>query len=131
MPRVAVSAAYFRRSLGNFTHTDALQVGPVDYSPYCITAPTTDSRLPLSGQPICGLYDVSVAARPNLSINRVVDFAEATKRSQVFNGFDLTISARKDKLLLAGGTGSGKTVRSTARRSTARTCASATTRPRC
>jgi hypothetical protein len=108
MPRVAVSASYFRRSFGNFTHTDALQVGPGDYSPYCITAPT-DSRLPLSGQTICGLYDVSATARPNLSINRLVDFADTSKRSQVFNGIDLTISARRDKLLLAGGVGSGKT----------------------
>jgi hypothetical protein len=107
-PRVAVSAAYFRRSYGNFTHTDALQVGPSDYSPFCITAPT-DNRLPLSGQTICGLYDVSVAARPNLSINRLVDFADPSKRSQVFNDIDLTVSARKDKLLLAGGIGSGKT----------------------
>jgi hypothetical protein len=108
LPRIAVSAAYFHRSFGNFTHTDALQVGPTDYTPYAITAPT-DPRLPLSGQTIAGLYDVSVAARPNLSINRVVAFADASKRSQVFNGLDLTISARRDKLLLAGGTGSGKT----------------------
>ncbi|HEV3141115.1 MAG TPA: carboxypeptidase regulatory-like domain-containing protein [Vicinamibacterales bacterium] len=108
LPRVAVSAAYFRRSFGNFTHTNALSVVPNDYSPFCITAPT-DSRLPLSGQAICGLYDVSVAARGNLSINRLVEFADPSKRSQVFNGVDLTISARKNNLLLAGGTGSGKT----------------------
>ena len=108
LPRVAVSAAYFHRSFGNFTHTDALSVGPSDYAPYSILAPV-DDRLPLSGQVISGLYDVSVAARPNLSINRIVDFADASKRSQVFNGIDLTITARKDRLLLAGGTGSGKT----------------------
>jgi hypothetical protein len=108
LPRVAVSAAYFRRSFGNFTHTDALLVGPGDYSPYCITAPI-DSRLPLSGQAICGLFDVSPTARPNLSINRQVAFADPSLRSQVFNGIDLTISARKNRLLFAGGTGSGKT----------------------
>ena len=108
MPRVAVSAAYFRRWFGNITHTDALGVGPADYSPYCITAPA-DNRLPLGAQTICGLFDVSATARPLLSVNRVVDFTDPAKRSTVFNGFDLTISARKDKLLLAGGTGSGKT----------------------
>jgi len=108
MPRVAVSAAYFRRWYGNFTHTDALGVGPGDYTPYCITAPT-DTRIgPLSGQAVCGLFDVTTTARPNLAINRVVDFADRAKRSQVFNGFDFTISARKDKLLLAGGTGTGR-----------------------
>ena len=109
MPRVAISAAYFRRWFGNFTHTDALGVGPSDYTPFCITAPT-DSRIgPLSGQPVCGLFDVTATARPLLSVNRVVDFADTTKRSQIFNGFDFTISARKDKLLLAGGTSTGRT----------------------
>jgi hypothetical protein len=108
-PRVAVSAAYFRRWFGNFTHTDALGVGPADYSPYCVTAPT-DSRIgPLSGQPVCGLFDVSATARPLLAVNRVVDFADPGKRSQIFNGFDYTISARKDKLLLAGGASTGRT----------------------
>ncbi|HMD37299.1 MAG TPA: TonB-dependent receptor, partial [Vicinamibacterales bacterium] len=108
LPRVAVSAAYFRRSFGNFTHTDAQLVGPGDYTPYGITAPI-DSRLPLSGQVISGLYDVTAAARPNLAINRIVAFADTSNRSQVFNGIDLTITARKERLLLAGGTGSGKT----------------------
>jgi hypothetical protein len=108
LPRVAVSASYFRRSFGNFTHTDAQLVGPGDYTPYGITAPV-DSRLPLSGQVISGLYDVTTTARPNLAINRIVAFADASNRSQVFNGIDLTITARKERLLLAGGTGSGKT----------------------
>lgn len=108
-PRVAVSAAYFRRRFGNFTHTDALGVGPSDYTPYCINAPN-DARIgPLSGQPVCGLFDVTTTARPLLAVNRVVDFADTTERSQVFNGMDLTISARKDKLLLAGGTSTGRT----------------------
>src|SRR6185436_18449749 len=93
-PRVAVSGAYFRRWYGNFTHTDALGVGPSDYTPYCIMAPT-DARIgTLSGQSICGLFDVTATARPLLAVNRVVDFADSSKRSQVFNGVDLTISAQ-------------------------------------
>jgi hypothetical protein len=109
IPRVSVSAAYYRRWFGNFTHTDALGVGPGDYTPFCITAPN-DARLPNSGQAVCGLFDVAPTARPLLSVNRVVDFADTSKRSQVFNGFDFTISARiRDKLLLAGGTGTGRT----------------------
>lgn len=108
-PRVAVSGAYFRRWYGNFTHTDALGVGPNDYTPYCITAPTDPRIGPLSGQSICGLFDVTPTARPLLAVNRVVDFADSSKRSQVFNGFDLTVSARKEKLLIAGGTSTGRT----------------------
>jgi len=108
-PRVSVGAAYYRRWFGNFTHTDALGVGPSDYTPYCITAPP-DSRLPNSGEAVCGLFDVTPTARPLLSVNRLVDFANTANRSQVFNGFDVTMSARiHDKLLLAGGTGTGRT----------------------
>lgn len=55
------------------------------------------------------LFDVSTAVRPPLSVNRVVDFADSTKRSQVFDGFDFTISARKNRLLMAGGTSTGRT----------------------
>jgi hypothetical protein len=108
MPRVAVSAAYFRRWFGNYTHTDALGVSPGDYTPYCVTAPTDPRIGPLSGQSVCGLFDPSAAARPLLSVNRVVDFST---RQEVFNGMDFTISARKDKLLLAGGGSSGRTRR--------------------
>jgi hypothetical protein len=100
--------AYFRRQFGNYTHTDALLVGPSDYDPYCINAPN-DARLPTAGQQICGLYDVRAAARPNLAINRLVDFADTAKRSNVFNGFDYTMSAHlRDKLILGGGASTGR-----------------------
>lgn len=109
VPRVSVGAGYFRRWFGNFTHTDALLVGPSNYNGFCITAPVND-QLPNSGQPVCGLFDVTPTARPNLSINRLVDFADSSLRSQTFNGFDVTVTARlQDKLLLGGGVSSGKT----------------------
>ena len=38
--------------------TDNLRVTPADYSPYCVTVPV-DARLPLSGQQLCGLYDIN------------------------------------------------------------------------
>ena len=107
-PRVSASFAYFRRQFGNYTHTDALLVGPSDYDPYCINAPS-DERLPTAGQQVCGLYDVRAAARPNLAINRLVDFADTAKRSNVFNGFDYTMSAHlRDKLILGGGASTGR-----------------------
>ena len=43
-----------RRWFGNYTHTDALLVGPGEYDPYCMNAPN-DPRLPNAGQQICGL----------------------------------------------------------------------------
>jgi hypothetical protein len=108
-PRVSASVGYFRRWFSNYTHTDALLVGPSDYDPFCVNAPSTDARLPNAGTQICGLFDVKPAARPNLSINRVVDFADTSKRSNVFNGVDYTVSARvRDKLLIAGGASTGR-----------------------
>jgi hypothetical protein len=109
MPRVSAGFGYFHRKFGNYTHTDALQVGAGDYTPYCITAPA-DSRLPNSGQPVCGLFDPTPTARPLLSVNRIVDLADGSSRYRTFNGFDYTLSAQaRDTLLLAGGASSGRT----------------------
>ena len=58
MPNVVVNVGYFRTWYGNFQVTDNLKVTPADYSPYCVTVPT-DPRLPLSGQQLCGLYDIN------------------------------------------------------------------------
>ena len=58
LPNLVVNAGYFRTWYGNFQVTDNLRVTPADYSPYCVTVPV-DDRLPLSGQQLCGLYDIN------------------------------------------------------------------------
>ena len=58
LPNLVVNAGYFRTWYGNFMVTDNQRVTPADYSPYCVTVPT-DARLPLSGQQLCGLYDIN------------------------------------------------------------------------
>ncbi len=61
MPRVGVSANYFRRWWGNLNVTQNRATAPTDYDDYCITAPV-DARLPGGGgNQICGLYDVTPA----------------------------------------------------------------------
>ncbi len=71
MNRFAVSATYARTIYGNFTVTDNLNLTPGDYDPYCITLPV-DSRLPRSGQQLCGLYD----QRTNVATSNLVTFAD-------------------------------------------------------
>ena len=69
--RLAVSATYARTIYGNFSVTDNLNLTPADYDPYCITLPT-DSRLPRSGQQLCGLWD----QRINVATSNLVGFAD-------------------------------------------------------
>jgi hypothetical protein len=90
-----------------------------------------DPRLPTAGEQICGLFDVQAAARPNLAINRLVDFADSEVRYNVFNGFDYTISAHlRDKLILSGGASTGRVHNVNCETFDSLTCASAITRHR-
>ena len=83
---ISVTAGYYRNWFGNFSATDNLEVGPEDYSPYCITAPT-DPRLPGGGgYQVCGLYDISEAKfrRVNNLITRASHFGKQTRTNDFF-----------------------------------------------
>ena len=54
---IGLNVGYFRTWYGGFLATDNQVLTPGSYDSYCVTAPT-DSRLPNSGQRLCGLYDV-------------------------------------------------------------------------
>jgi hypothetical protein len=109
-PGMALNAGYYRTWFGNFTVTDNRAVTSADFDTYCVTAPT-DTRLgSVSGQQLCGLYDVKPA-----SFGRVDNFITSVdpfgKRSEVYNGFDVSMNARfGNGGLLQGGLSSGKTV---------------------
>lgn len=90
LANVALNAGYYRTWQGNISLTDNLAVTAADFTPYCITAPA-DRRLPGGGgYPVCGLYDVSPARFGQ--IQNLVTFA--SDRSNVFDGFDASLSAR-------------------------------------
>jgi len=106
--RVAAEVSYFRRAQGHFTTTDNLDVGPSDFTPYCVTAPT-DLRLPNGGgYQICGLYDIS-AAKFGVATNNLVTFVDNYgKQTEVFNGVDVAVSARpRGNVFLTGGFATG------------------------
>jgi hypothetical protein len=95
-PGVAINAMYYRRWFGNFTTTDNLLVATGDFDPFCVTVPA-DGRLPGGGgNRICGLYDLNPG---KVGQNSSVVTAQQAygKQSEVYNGFDLTITARLPK----------------------------------
>jgi Carboxypeptidase regulatory-like domain len=111
--RTSMTFGYYRRWAGNFQATDNLSVTPADYDPFCVTAPV-DTRLPDGGgYQICGLYDVA-PAKAGQVVNRVVQAAVFGKRTQIYDGFDLTTSARfPNGAVINGGLNTGRTATNT------------------
>jgi hypothetical protein len=111
VPRVSFEASYNRRWWGNFIVTDNTAVGPADYQPWVITAPT-DSRLPNGGGYPVTVYTQTAAAAARPADNYVTwetDFGEA--RTRYWHGVDLTLNARlRGSLVLQGGTTTGRQV---------------------
>src|SRR4026207_2221680 len=89
---VGVKRASFRRWYAGFLTTDNQLTTASDYDSFCITVPT-DSRLPNSGERLCGLYDVKPAAF-GLVDNLVTQTSHYGKTTQVYNGVDVTLNAR-------------------------------------
>ena len=95
MARVSLEVGYYRRTFGNQTVTDNLDVTPADFNQFCIAAPT-DTRLGnVSGSQICGLYDIS-PAKAGLASNQIITFAKnySGETSQTYDGVDLNVNAR-------------------------------------
>jgi hypothetical protein len=100
LPRIGVSALYYRRSDGNNRVTDDRTLTPGSYDgPFCITAPTTDDRLTNAGQQVCGLYDIKPAFRSSSGTNSFVTFASSVdvKRQNINTGVELNVNARLAK----------------------------------
>jgi hypothetical protein len=108
--RAAVNVGYYRTIYGNFAVTDNLNLQPSDFDPFCVTVPE-DSRLPKSGQQLCGLYNARITpATSNFTTfsDNYVDkyplsgYTQSAEKEH-FNGVDLGFSAR----LVRGGTVGG------------------------
>jgi hypothetical protein len=109
-PGVALTAGYYRSWNGNFTTTDNRAVVPADFDPFCVNAPT-DTRLgSVSGTQLCGLYDVKVAKFGQVD-NLITANSNFGERTEVYNGFDVSINARfGEGGLFQGGLATGRTV---------------------
>jgi Carboxypeptidase regulatory-like domain len=109
-PGIALNVGYFRTWHGNFLVTDNQVTTPADYDPFCVTLPK-DSRLPGGGgNPICGLYDITPLKFGQID-NLVTQVSHYGRQTEVFNGIDVTITARFGQgRLLSGGLSTGGTV---------------------
>jgi len=97
-PRLSVTAGYYRRDFYNHQVTDNLNVGVNDWTTYSINTPT-DTRLPLSGQPI-PMYTLNTG-KVGVATDNLVTFS--TQNKTTYNGVEFTMNARGAKYLVFGG----------------------------
>jgi hypothetical protein len=111
LPRLSVSAGYFRRIYGNFNVVDNEALSASDFTQYSVSVPTTASgagSLPNAGQTIGGLFDQNINPAPR---NVVKDAATFGKQQSHWDGVDITLDARlRNGLFLQGGVSTGKTM---------------------
>jgi Carboxypeptidase regulatory-like domain len=89
---VGLNIAYYRTWYGGFLAQENLATPAANYDPFCITSPT-DSRLPFSGQQICGLYDITPTLFGRVD-NVVTQASHYGKQTEIFQGVDITLTAR-------------------------------------
>ncbi len=104
MSGVALDVAYWRTAFGNLAAVENRAVTPADFNEYRVTAPV-DSRLPDGGGYVLnGLYNVN-PSKFGQSDEYVSLSKNYGKETNVFNGFDVTLSARpRAGVLIQGGT---------------------------
>jgi hypothetical protein len=111
VPRLSVSAGYFRRVYGNFNVVDNEALSASDFTQYSVTVPTTSTpggTLPNAGGTIGGLFDPNINPAPR---NVVKDAATFGKQQSHWDGFDITLDARlRNGLFLQGGVSTGRTM---------------------
>jgi hypothetical protein len=108
IPRMSVDVQYARRWYGNIRVMDDLSVGPSNYTGVTITAPT-DSRLPNGGG--YSLTGMSLNAGVPPESYFVTLSNNYGKQTEVFDGVNVTVNARRQNGLLAqGGVGTGRQV---------------------
>jgi hypothetical protein len=103
---LAVTSSFYRRWDGNQTVTDNLVLTNADYTgPFCVPTPT-DPRLQ-AGSQVCGLYDITSAARARVG-QSLVTFAKKVGTGKgitaVTRGFDLNLNGRFQRnIFITGG----------------------------
>ena len=108
-PGVSLDVAYFRRAWINRSVVDNRALGGDDFEIGTITVPS-DSRLPDGGGGTLSFYDLkpgSVRVPDDLTV--LAD--NFGGESETWNGFDVTVDARIEDVLLQGGLSTGRVSR--------------------
>ncbi|HEY1304235.1 MAG TPA: carboxypeptidase regulatory-like domain-containing protein [Vicinamibacterales bacterium] len=109
LPYLVVNAGYYRTWYGNFMVIDNQRVTSADFSPYCVTVPT-DSRLTISGQQLCGLYDLNTDKVGQID-NLVTRAKNYGTHKEIYNGVDVNVQLRlKARATVGGGWNLGNAV---------------------
>ena len=96
-PGVALNIGYFHTRYGNFLVTDNEALTAADFDTYCVTRPTTPAKngfqMPGAGDALCGFYDLKPTSnRPPDLVRKLA--SDVGKRTEVYNGVDVTMTAR-------------------------------------
>ena len=106
--RLSVTFGYFRRVNGNFFVNDNEALTAADYTQFSVVAPSTDSRLPTSGQTLSGYVDQNRIVANRTVVKNAEQFG---KQLSHWDGFDVTVDARlRNGLFLQGGVSTGTTM---------------------
>ena len=103
---VSLDVGYFRRNQVNLSALDNRAVGPDDYVTATVNLPQ-DDRLPGGGGGTLSFYDLLPGSvRPTDELRTNAD--NFGGESQTWHGFDFTLDARVENLLLQGGVSTGR-----------------------
>ena len=106
---VSLDVGYFRRSYINFDAWDNLAVGPGDFQEYTITVPQ-DTRLPDGGGYPLTVVDMTPEAFARAQDNVRTGTDELGGESEMWQGVDVSVSARVENFLMQGGVATGRRV---------------------
>jgi hypothetical protein len=106
-PGISATVTFTRHWFENLLEVSNLLQNPsTDFSPFCVSAPV-DSRLPKSGQPICGFYNVN-PDKFGLTQNVVGLASNFGNTTDVYTGIDFTVNVRLPRgVVVQGGTSTG------------------------
>jgi len=97
-PRMSVTAGFYHRDFYNLQVADNSTVSLADWTALSVATPT-DTRLPLSGQPI-PLYTLN-PTKVGVATDNLLTASSQNK--QTYNGFEVTGNMRRDKFIVFGG----------------------------